>query len=423
MADATAATRGMDPLDEIEALVAHGGRWAGSEPERRAAQYLAERLRALGRETELEPVELRPDYALTHALGGLAGALGSALSPRRPRLGLGVLLVAAASTYGDLTTRFHLFRRLTRRVRSQNVVSREGTGKRGTLVLVAHYDSARTGWVFDPKATERRVRLSRRLGRELGPFEPFVWAIMGVAGLAAARAAGLRSKALTAAQLAPVPILAGTVVLLLQTRHAVVVPGANDNASGVATVLRLAERHGGRLRNYDVCVLLTSGEEGLLLGMREWLRAHRHELDPDRTVFLNVDIAGYGTVRYTTKEGLAFPVRYSPELIELCEQIRAQDRDDRFGARPLVSRLATDACVAARHGYRAIQISCLPELDIAPNYHQPTDTPDRLQPEALERAYEFCSQLIERIDERPVTGDQPHAAPDRTLDTGPLPQR
>jgi hypothetical protein len=407
MASTTASPSGIDPLEEIEALVAAGGRWAGTGSERLAARQLARRLRSLGRDAELEPIEIRPDYGLTHAIGGLTTILGSALARRWPRLGLGALLLSAASTYGDVTTRFHLLRRLTRKVRSQNVFSRERGAKRGVLVLVAHYDTARTGWVFDPTTMERRARLGRRLGREIGPFEPFAWAQLGALGLAALRAAGLHGKALGAAQLAPVAVLAGTLALLLQVRRGEVVPGANDNASGVATVLRLAERYGGRLRDYDVWVVLTSGEEGGLLGMREWLRAHHHELDPERTVFLNVDIAGAGTVRYTTKEGLAYPVRYSHELIELCEEIRAEDRDGRFGARPMVSRLATDACVAAQHRYRAIQISCLPDLDVAPHYHQPTDTPDQIDPEALERAYEFCSQLIERLDRPATDGHRP----------------
>jgi Zn-dependent M28 family amino/carboxypeptidase len=197
----------------------------------------------------------------------------------------------------------------------------------------------------------------------------------------------------------------------LQVRGAEVVPGANDNASGVATVLRLAERHGGRLEHFDLWVLLTAAEEGMLLGMREWLRAHRDELDPERTIFVNVDIAGYGTVRYTTREGLAFPRSHARELIELCEQIRDEDHERRYDARPLDSRLVTDAYVPTLHGYRAIQITCLPELNIAPHYHQPSDTPDHLQPEALERAFEFCSQLIQRIDQR--LASQAIAAPRR----------
>jgi Peptidase family M28 len=164
--------------------------------------------------------------------------------------------------------------------------------------------------------------------------------------------------------------------------------------------VRLAERHGGHLEHFDLWILLTAAEEGLLLGMREWLRAHRDELDPERTVFLNVDIAGYGTVRYTTREGLAFPRSHARELIELCEQIRADDRELRYDARALDSRLVTDAYVPTLHGYRAIQITCLPELNIAPHYHQPSDTPDHLQPAALERAFEFCSDLIQRISRR-----------------------
>jgi hypothetical protein len=37
---------------------------------------------------------------------------------------------------------------------------------------------------------------------------------------------------------------------------------------------------------------------------------------------------------------------------------------------------------------------------VRPEYHRPTDTPDRLDPEVSERAFEFCSQLIEKIDDQ-----------------------
>jgi len=35
----------------------------------------------------------------------------------------------------------------------------------------------------------------------------------------------------------------------------------------------------------------------------------------------------------------------------------------------------------------------------APEHHQPTDTPESIDPEALERVFGFCSELIELIDE------------------------
>jgi hypothetical protein len=59
-----------------------------------------------------------------------------------------------------------------------------------------------------------------------------------------------------------------------------------------------------------------------------------------------------------------------------------------------------EASLAAQHGYRAIRIACLPEPTFAPEYHRPTDTPERLDPQAPERAFRFCSELIERIDKR-----------------------
>ncbi|MEA2404509.1 MAG: hypothetical protein QOE08_1156, partial [Thermoleophilaceae bacterium] len=61
---------------------------------------------------------------------------------------------------------------------------------------------------------------------------------------------------------------------------------------------------------------------------------------------------------------------------------------------------ASDAHAARSAGFPAISVSCLNALDRAPNHHRATDTPDQIDPEALERAYGFCSVLIELIDER-----------------------
>jgi hypothetical protein len=402
----------MDALSEIEALVACEGRWAGSEGERRAAEHLAGRLRSLGRDVELEPAVVHPDYPLTYVLHILLALGGGAVSTRRPKLGAAALLATIVSAFGDSSGRFHLLRRLTGRAVTHNVLSRERSVKAGTLVLLAHYDAAKTGWLFDPKALERRVRLSRRIGIDIGLFEPFVWSLEGLLGVALLRAAGVKRGALSAARVLPMLTLAAHVPLLFQIRASEVVPGAADNASGVAAVLRLAERHGGRLRHFDVWVLFTGAEEGLMLGMREWVRRHRHELDPQRTIFVNIDEGGYGTVRYVISEGRDVTHPNAPTLSDLCDEICEEDRAGGFAAQPMPELGLADAALAAQHGYRAIRIACLPEPTFAPEYHQPTDTPDRLEPAALERAFEFCSRLIKRIDERlvvdPVRADRLH---------------
>ena len=55
----------IDTFAEAEALVdGFGGRASGSDSERRAARHLAGRLRALGREAELEPFSAWPAWQL-----------------------------------------------------------------------------------------------------------------------------------------------------------------------------------------------------------------------------------------------------------------------------------------------------------------------------------------------------------------------
>jgi len=386
------------PLVEIENLVAHEGRWPGTDAERRAANHLATRLEDLDRDAVVEPTSVRPNYALTHMAHALLAVVASVVSVEAPRIGLGLALLAVVSTLGDLTGRLYLIRRLTSRRASQNVISREDGGKPGTLILVAHYDAARTGTVFNPRLLRSGAALGRRLHRSLGAFELMFWPMALVALCIGLRAAGVEAEALSIVQFVPTAALIVAVALLAELALGPIVPGASDNASGVATVLDLADEYGGTLEHFDLWVLLPGAEEGLLLGMREWMKAHRKELDPRTTIFLNVDTVGHGSVRWMRKEGFIVARRYHPTLVGFCKEIG--DEDDAYGARPYVSRFASDALAARTRGFPAVTITCLDEVDYPPHYHQPTDTPDRIDAAALGSAREFCAELIETIDDR-----------------------
>jgi hypothetical protein len=259
------------------------------------------------------------------------------------------------------------------------------------VILTAHYDAARTGVVFGRKAVERRATFGKLIRRGLGPFEPFFWSLALILVCTLLRLIGFEGTPFTVVQFIPTVVLIASIPLLVDIALSDVVPGANDNASGVATVLRLAERYGGELENFDLWIVFPGAEEGLLLGMREWLERHKSELDREQTVFVNVDMAGSGTVRWIEKEGLVMGLRYHPTLIELCEEIGE--------GRGMVSRHATDALVARSAGFPAITITSRNALDYAPNWHQPTDTPDRVDLDSLERTYAFCGALLERLDE------------------------
>jgi hypothetical protein len=340
---------------------------------------------------EVEPTWIRPNWPLAYTAYALAGVVASIVATADGTVGAIIAGVALIAALADLSGRLHTGRRLTGRRGSQNVISREGGDRPGTLVLVAHYDAARTGFAYGALA---------RAGRRVGPFRPLVGALAIVTACALLRVAGADSIALSIVQFAATVVLILALPLLVDIGLSGVGPGANDNASGVATVLRLAERYGDDLDHFDVWVLLTGAEEAFGEGMHEWIRRHRREFDPRSTIFLNVDSVGDGTIRYARREGPLLGTRPHPRLRALCEQIAAEDADEgRYEARPVAIRAPTDAVAARRAGFPAITVTCRDERDAVPNLHRQTDTLDRIDDQALTRAFGFCSELIELIDE------------------------
>src|SRR3954451_24941246 len=112
----------MQRIDEVTSI---GPRRAGSEAERRTARQIQKRLEEMGREVELEPTRVRPNFALTHLIHAVAGIVASVLSVYVASAGFVLALVATLSAFGDLTGSFHLVRSLTAARASQNVVSDE----------------------------------------------------------------------------------------------------------------------------------------------------------------------------------------------------------------------------------------------------------------------------------------------------------
>jgi hypothetical protein len=389
----------VDVRREIEELVAIGRRGPGTDAERRAARHLEGRLRDLGRAAAVEHVDAWPNWPISYALFVVLAIVGSALSVAKPALGGAFVLVATLAVFADATSLLTLPRRVAGRRASQNVVSTEQGAKPGTLVLVAHYDAGRTGLVFARWVQERRALLGRTMRRPIGPFEPLLWAEVVLLACCVLRLVGVSGPVLTTVQFVCTAGLIIAVALLIDVAVSAVVPGANDNASGVAVALALADRHGGRLEHFHLCVLFTGAQEALSAGMRAFMRGRRRQLDRQRAVFLNLDEVGAGTVRFTRREGTLVALRSHDQLVQLCEQIVDDDEEGRaFAARGLVPRVPTDAYVAQLAGFPAITVCCRDALDYTPEHHRLGDVPARVDDRSLERAIGFCSELIRRVD-------------------------
>src|SRR4051794_7695007 len=172
--------RVVDPIAEIEALTAFDGRQAGSDAERRAANHLQSRLTALGRDAAVEPLVMHPRWYLAHLAHALLAIGGSAISVENALVGTILVAIAAVSALGEISGRLPLASRLTGRRASQNVSAYDPASARtrpGTLILTAHYDSARTGAAFG-RPDQLRARLGRLIRRPIGPAEPFAYSIL-----------------------------------------------------------------------------------------------------------------------------------------------------------------------------------------------------------------------------------------------------
>ena len=141
------------------------------------------------------------------------------------------------------------------------------------------------------RTTTLRTRpiFTRPLPSGVSPLAPLFWSTTAIVACAALRIADIEGSALTALQFVPTVLLIVHVPLFVDVALSNPVPGANDNASGVATALRLAERHGGTLANFDLWVVFTGAQESFGLGLREFLRARRRELPRSDTATLSLD--------------------------------------------------------------------------------------------------------------------------------------
>jgi hypothetical protein len=381
-------------LETIKRIVAFGPRLPGSEADRRTAEYISSELHAYGRPAQLEEIRVRPAWQLTHALHAGVAVAGTVISSTASEaLGMLILLLAAVSTYGDLTGRFYIARFLMPRRRTANVTSaqpREGSGAR--VILTANHDASRSGllWVRRRRTGAPPRRRRRLLASLAGPIDIFFWTVMAALVAALARLALPDSNALDVVQFVLAAIMLTYLMLFVDAAISDPSPGASTNASGVAALVevgrRLEERPPG---NIETWLVFPAAKHGLALGMRAWLKEHGDEIDPRDTFFVNVDTIGEGGVHHVTADGFALVFRSDQRLVRLCGEL---------GSQPHVWRTGTDATQAAMAGFPSVTICCLDAHGRMPELHRTTDTPERIEPEAVERATDLVEEIVRRID-------------------------
>jgi len=381
--------------DVIEPLAALE-RGAGSPGEKLAAELLAERLRLTGARVQVDEEEFRGrNYARLLLPLGVAGTLCAlAVARGRSRWLAGVVAAGSvALTVDDIENGSRLWRRTVGRpAKTWNVVAEVGDPSAArTLVVLGHHDAAPTGQAFDPSLQRALAARFPELVQRTDTALPIWWP--NIAGPVLAVLAALTGRRGLARAGVGMGLL--TLGLGADIARGRIVPGANDNLSGSAALVALAER----LRDEPIpglrVILASCGAEEVLQGGIYGFRdRHLARLDRASTWVLNLDTIGSPQLFMVEGEGPFWMHDYvDPSFRDRIARVTEEATGEplRRGCR---ARASTDSIVPSRAGFpTATLCSWEPDTKLMSNYHLMTDTPDRLRYETIERAVVVCEAV------------------------------
>ncbi|HLL92007.1 MAG TPA: M28 family peptidase [Solirubrobacteraceae bacterium] len=369
-----------------------------SPGERQAAEWLAARLRSV-RGVHAVELEDEPSWGTFPPTATGLGVLGVAAATLALRGRRASAALSAAATFAGIVDEAQngprIVRRLVRRRRTTvNLLARSGdaggadghsdpgshaphragSSSAGTLVVLAHHDAPQSGVLFH-QTLQRWIyeRAPQLLERGKTPL-PQWW--VGLAGpLSTLAAAACRRRG---------PAWAGLIVGAIGTalvadiwRNATV-PGANDNLSGVAVLVALAELLSeSPIPGARVLLVSCGAEETLQDGIRAFVLRHRHELDPRRTWFVNLDTVGSPHLIMLEGEGPVWMEDYAGPWLR--DMLAAQAQ--RLGIaleRGFRARSSTDSVIPSRAGYPTATLLSMTDWRSPANYHLPSDVPANL---------------------------------------------
>jgi hypothetical protein len=375
--------------DYLERLARYPHRGTATPEERAAALEMKELLEGLGYEVRLQPLRTPRDTLYLGPAVVMAGfILAILIGLRWPWVGVVLAVAFLLPLIGELLGSSRLdLDWLLPRYPSQNVVavSRTAEPAARTLVISAHIDTQRASWLFHPG------------------FSPYIqhYFTLAYVGLAAVPVVLILRWLLPGAGWTTVALgwLAGflgvNILALLYGRlTGRYINGANDNGTGVALVMALAD-HFARapVPGTRFIFLLTGAEETGTRGMKQFMRECR--LDRDRTWFINLDNLGGGVLHYLRGEGMVVVRPYDAGLVGLARELgetcpgRVRPKGNLL--------LPTDGLRPALAGYPAISFLAFQENGRLPNYHWYTDTLAQVDRELLAFTEQFLVDYIRRL--------------------------
>ncbi|MFD1139659.1 M28 family metallopeptidase [Larkinella insperata] len=173
--------------------------------------------------------------------------------------------------------------------------------------------------------------------------------------------------------------------------------GASDNATGVAAALATAERlQQVYLPGMDVEVVLTGAEEAGMMGSRAYLEKHIDSWPKGRTVVVNFDTLGNGTLRVIKHTGTIEVIEYTNELMNSAESLLEEKpflgvvKPDRWHTADF------DSVWFVRRNIPVMTLTAMDARGRMPNIHRMEDQLVLTDVSAIPVAVDFAIQTIVR---------------------------
>lgn len=395
--------------DEIEGLIARilrdcPRRVATGPDERRAQAIAAEALHSKGLTCRYHPFRFNDSAYENAALHFGIGSLGSLVSWAVPPLGALLHGAAAASYWLDSTRKVFLLRRLLGFRDAQNLVATLPAEGRPALrvVFLAHADAAFTGLTFHPKMIKTFT----------GPPQPRLGLLHRPLALATRLQATQAALDLVRSFLGPLSLAFVPLDLLLAAPGFLtfafalevalrneIVPGANDNLTGVAALPALAARLAPvKPPEVELVFVVTGCEEAQLGGSAALARDQADRWERERTVVVALDSLCGGDLLFIHREGEVQGQDVPRWLSGLVLQVAASE--PRFAEVEGfdVPAGGSDAAPFLCAGWDAVALTCVDRTIGAPrHYHRPSDTLENLDMDKVQFSVDFAERFTNAL--------------------------
>lgn len=379
----------------VGTLAAIPDRGSARPGERDAAEWLSERFTKLGCDARIETERAHGSYwwplGLPSAVGLAAGVAALAKGSRWPAA---VAAAAASATIGgEITSRVRYLRRRLPQRSCWNVVAETGdrTARR-TVVVLAHHDAPRTGRLFDQTAQRWAHERFPEAMERVKTAPPLVWPLVGGPALVAAGAV-TRRKGITALGTA---LSALATAIFVDVARSPVSPGANDNLSGVAGLVRLAEAlQENPVSGIRVLLVSCGSEESMQEGILAFGARHFASLPTGNTHVINLETIGSPNLILLEGEGALAMHDYQAPFKDFVAAIAEDEKIPLV--RGLRARTSTDSLITDRAGYPTATLVSVNEFKALSHYHLMSDTPENLDYGTVGAATRLAEAVIRKL--------------------------